>query len=184
MNVILDACVLYPAPLRDFLLNLADLSLFVPKWSEKIQEEWITNLLKNRTDLHQSQLQRTKEFMDQAFPEANVKRFENVIETLNLPDQNDRHVLAAAIKSKSEFIVTYNLKDFPFVRLNPFKISSIHPDDFVCKLLDNNELKVSIAFSNQLNSLQNPPISKEELLETLKMLGLMRSTERMNSSEN
>jgi hypothetical protein len=58
-TAILDACVLYPAPIRDILLNLADLEIYAPKWSEIIQEEWIKNLLENRPDLSKRKLQRT-----------------------------------------------------------------------------------------------------------------------------
>ena len=55
---ILDACVIYPAPIRDILLNLADLEIYAPKWSEIIQEEWIRNLLKNRPDLNKQKFYR------------------------------------------------------------------------------------------------------------------------------
>ena len=182
MNVTLDACVLYPAPVRDLLLNLADLNLFRPKWSKKIHEEWISNLLRNRTDLHRSQLERTMKLMEEAFPDANVKRFENIIQSLSLPDEKDRHILAVAIKSKSEFIVTFNLKDFPDELLLPFNVEAIHPDEFVCNLLDSKEIMVNLAFNNHLNSLRNPPTSKKELLATLKILGMIKSTQRINSS--
>ena len=58
--VVYDACVLYPAPLRDFLMWLALTDLFQAKWTEKIHQEWITNILKNRPDLTLAQLNRTK----------------------------------------------------------------------------------------------------------------------------
>lgn len=48
---LLDACVLYPAPIRDLLLHLADANLYKPKWTDRIHEEWTRNLLLNRTDL-------------------------------------------------------------------------------------------------------------------------------------
>ena len=49
---ILDACVLYAAPLRDFLLHLATQKLYQPKWSDNIHEEWTRSLLENREDLN------------------------------------------------------------------------------------------------------------------------------------
>lgn len=67
---LLDANVLYPAPLRDFLLRLAQAELYIPKWSTEIHEEWIRNLLLNRPDLKASQLERTRQAMDSEFPEA------------------------------------------------------------------------------------------------------------------
>ncbi|WP_373515171.1 hypothetical protein [Persicitalea sp.] len=72
---VLDACVLYPAPIRDLLLNLADFDLFAPKWTDEIQKEWTRNLLANRPDLLSSQLNRTIEAMNKAFPESNVKNY-------------------------------------------------------------------------------------------------------------
>ena len=81
-NVILDANVLYPAPLRDFLLRLAEQELYKPKWSARIQNEWIRNLLKNRPDLQRESLIRTQKAMNLAFPDANVSGYEDLIRTL------------------------------------------------------------------------------------------------------
>lgn len=65
-TVILDACALYPAPLRDFLMELAAGGLFRAKWTDQIHDEWIRNVLKNREDLTPEQLLRTKQLMNQA----------------------------------------------------------------------------------------------------------------------
>lgn len=78
-TVILDACVLYPAPIRDILLNLADLEIYSPKWSEIIQDEWVRNLLKNRPDLTKTKLRRTVQAMNDAFPDAEIHSFEELI---------------------------------------------------------------------------------------------------------
>ncbi|GAC1604294.1 MAG: hypothetical protein NVS3B25_33440 [Hymenobacter sp.] len=110
---VLDACVLYPAPIRDLLLHLATLGLYTPKWTEIIHDEWTRNLLKNRQDLTAEQLQKTKAAMCGAFPDADVLHFEALIEALELPDLDDRHLLAAAIRCQADIIVTSNLKDFP-----------------------------------------------------------------------
>lgn len=59
-----DACVLYPAPLRDLLMELALTDLFRAKWSSMIHDEWILALLKNRKDLSADNLKRTRELMD------------------------------------------------------------------------------------------------------------------------
>lgn len=99
---LLDACVLYPAPVRDLLLHMANMNLFFPKWTGQIHEEWIRNLLKNRLDLSSEQLQTTVHAMNTAFPEADVKEYNSRIEGLHLPDLNDRHVLAAAIQCQSQ----------------------------------------------------------------------------------
>ena len=110
---VLDACVLYSASLRDFLLRLGYAKLFRPVWSEIIHEEWIQSLLKNRPDLSRERLERTRREMDTKFPRSRVMGFEEIIPSLHLPDPKDRHVLAVAIHAKAKAIVTLNLKDFP-----------------------------------------------------------------------
>jgi predicted nucleic acid-binding protein len=109
---LLDANVLYPAPLRDFLLRLATARLFTPQWSHEIQDEWTRNVLANRDDLTAEQINRTRNLMDKAFPNARVMGYDSLIPTLT-NDAKDRHVLAAAITGGAAQIVTFNIKDFP-----------------------------------------------------------------------
>jgi hypothetical protein len=65
-TVVYDACVLYPAPLRDFLIELAAGGLFRAKWTDEIHEEWIGNLLANRPDLDRGKLETTRNLMNRA----------------------------------------------------------------------------------------------------------------------
>jgi predicted nucleic acid-binding protein len=174
--VILDACVLYPAPIRDILLNLADLEIYSPKWSEIIQEEWIRNLLENRPDLSKIKLRRTIQAMNAAFPDAAVHSFEELIDLLELPDLGDRHVLAASIKCKADAIVTFNTKDFPRENLDQYNIEVYTPDQFVNLLYELNSSIVKQAFDNQLASLKSPPVSKEKLINILEKCGLRNAS--------
>ncbi len=119
-TAVLDACVLYAAPLRDFLLYLARGKLYEPKWTTRIHEEWIRNLSGNRPDLKKESFQKTRELMDTIFPDALVVDFEEEETSLELPDNKDIHVLAAAIKAKAKYIVTYNVIDFPASYLQKF----------------------------------------------------------------
>lgn len=112
-TVLFDACVLYSAPLRDFLMHLAMTDLFRAKWTDEIHDEWIRNLLKNRPDLTQERLQRTRDLMNSSVRDCLVSGYVDLIPSLTLPDQDDRHVLAAAICGGADVIVTYNLSDFP-----------------------------------------------------------------------
>jgi predicted nucleic acid-binding protein len=112
-TVLYDASVFCPAPLRDLLMELATAGLFRAKWSEQIQKEWIESLLKKRPDLNRERLERTKKVANKAVPDYLVEGYEPLIEGLQLPDVNDRHVLAAAVHCNAQVIVTYNLKDFP-----------------------------------------------------------------------
>lgn len=174
--VILDACVLYPAPVRDILLNLAEQEIYSPRWSKIIEDEWIRNLLINRPDLKREKLNRTIQAMNNAFPDAMVVDFEELIEEIELPDLNDRHVVAAGIVSKSDLIVTFNLKDFPQKYLDQFDITMIDPDSFICGLYEMDKEKVIRGFENQLASLRNPPKTREELKATLKNCGLSNTS--------
>ena len=94
-------------------MELAGTGLFRAKWSARIHDEWTRNLLKNRPDLDANKLQRTVDLMNAAIPDCLVEQYEDLIVGLDLPDPDDRHVLAAAIHSGCDAIITMNLKDFP-----------------------------------------------------------------------
>lgn len=110
---LLDACVLYPAPLRDLLLQLTIAGLFRGRWTDRIHDEWINSLLKNRPDLERDQLERTRRLINGAVLDCLVVEYDELEKGLSLPDPNDVHILAAAIKTHAQVIVTYDLKDFP-----------------------------------------------------------------------
>ncbi len=127
----LDASVLYPAPLRDLLLELAVCDLYRAKWSNAVHDEWMGALLRTRPDLTRERLERTRDLMNAHTRDALVTGFDDLIEVLTLPDPNDRHVLAAAIKGRADLIVTTNLKDFPAEALKRWGIEAQHPDEFL-----------------------------------------------------
>ena len=162
-----DANVLYPAPLRDFLMHLALTGVYRARWSAQVHDEWKRNLLINRPELTAEQLHRTSSLMDRAVPDALVFDYEPLIEGLNLPDADDRHVLAAAIKCNASVIVTFNLKDFPVEILDTFDIEPVHPDDFIADLWDLDKAAVLEAAQRQRASLKNPPHSARQYLNKL-----------------
>ena len=170
-----DACVLYPAPLRDFLMNLAITDLFRAKWTDEIHDEWIRNVLINRPDLTNDRLQRTKTLMNSHVRDCLVIGYQDLIPSLILPDMNDRHVLAAAIRAGADVIVTYNLKDFPVETLEHYGIEAQHPDEFINHLIDLAPPVVCAAVKRQRMSLKNPPQSVEELLSAYERQGLTQT---------
>lgn len=178
-TAILDACVLYPAPLRDFFMHLALLDTFRARWTQTIHDEWMRNVLQNRQDLRRAQLERTRELMNANVRDCVVEDYEGLIEKLELPDPNDRHVLAAAIHARADAIVTFNLKDFPNETLAPFGIEAIHPDAFIVTLIDENAALVISAIERQQKSLKNPPRTMAELLETLEANELKETVNRL-----
>jgi hypothetical protein len=180
-TVVYDACVLYPAPLRDFLLWLGLSGCFRPRWSTQIHQEWKRSLLANRPDLNPQQLDRTSSLMDQAIPDALVTGYENLIADLILPDLNDRHVLAAAIRCGASVIVTFNEKDFPNHILETFGMEAQHPDVFVDNLWDLDQAAVLAAAQRHRLQLKNPVIDVDRYLAILLKQGLVQTT---NALEN
>ncbi len=171
-TAVYDACVLYPAPLRDFLMWLGLSGRFRARWSVQIHDEWKRNLLKNRPDLTAGQLDRTSALMDSAIPGALVTGHEVLVEGLTLPDPDDRHVLAAAIRCHASVIVTFNDRDFPVEALEPFGLEAQHPDLFVENLFDLDQAAVVAAAQRQRRQLKHPPIDVDRYLDILLRLGL------------
>jgi len=165
--VILDACVLYPAPLRDLLIHLTLTDLFYARWTDRIHDEWIRSLLKNRTDLNRDQLERTRALMNAHVRDALVEDYESLIDTLELPDPGDRHVLAAAIKCRADMILTFNLPDFPAAQLQKWGIQVQHPDEFIANLIDLSPILVCSAVKKCRENLKRPPRTVAEYLDTL-----------------
>jgi predicted nucleic acid-binding protein len=178
-TAVYDACVLYPAPLRDLLMELALTDSFRARWSEEIHQEWIRNVLKKRPDLNESQLIRTKAFMDANVRDALVTDFDSLIPSLKLPDKNDRHVLAAAIRCSAGVIVTFNLKDFPSDYLSTFGVEAQHPDEFILYLLDLYPVQVCSAAEKVRQRLRNPVMNPEKYLENLLRQSLPQTVSRM-----
>ena len=129
--VVYDACVLYPSIVRDVLIRVAIEGTVRAHWSDQILDEVFRNLKKNRPDLDPANLDRTRSLMCEALEDATVTGYESIIDGLVLPDPDDRHVLAAAIRAGAQLIVTVNLKDFPAPALDPFGIEAKGPDDFL-----------------------------------------------------
>jgi predicted nucleic acid-binding protein len=179
VTAVYDANILYPAPLRDLFIRVAQAGLVRARWTEAIHEEWIRNVLKDNPRLSTERLARTRALMNEAVRDCLVTGYEDLIESLSLPDPDDRHVLAAAIRADADIIVTYNLIDFPAETLARFDIEAQHPDDFLADLLDLAPGLVCAAVKRQREGLQNPPKTAEELLCTLESQGLTQTVARL-----
>lgn len=133
-TAILDACVLYPRLLRDVLLSLAHADLYTARWTQHIEKEWTTALLENKPG-SELKIASAVEQMRAAIPDCLVVDYESLIDGLDLPDANDRHVLAAAIRGNADAVVSFNTKDFPATVLDKFDIELQTPDQFVLNQL-------------------------------------------------
>ncbi len=131
-TVFLDANVLYPAPLRDLLLELAVADLYQARWSAIILEEMKRNILINRPDITERQIDRTISLMNRHTRDCLVNVPQTLIDAIEgLPDADDRHVVAGALQSRSHAIITRNLKDFPSEIISAYRLEAIDPDKFL-----------------------------------------------------
>lgn len=108
-----------------------------------------------------------------------MRGYEKIIETLTLPDEDDRHVLAAAIHCRADVILTFNLRDFPASVLSQFGVEAVSPDVFLAELFETEADNICLAFERQLKSLKNPPRTQTELLETLETNGLRETVKKL-----
>lgn len=160
-------------------MHLALTDLFRARWTDEIHREWMRNVLTDRQDLSQHQLERTRDLMNRHVQDCLVTGYEPLIAGLVLPDPNDRHVLAAAIRSRADVIVTYNLRDFPSDALQSWSIEAQHPDAFVAQLLDRAPTVVVEAVRSQRANLRKPQVSTEDLLLTLERQQMIQTVTRL-----
>lgn len=180
--VVYDACVLYPASIRDLVIELARTGLLRAKWTARIHGEWINAVLRKRPELERVRLEHVAQLMNSAVLDCLVTGFESLERGLtSLPDLDDRHVLAAAIHCGAQEIVTFNVRDFPERVLRPYGIRAIHPDEFVEHLFDLNAKAVCDAVRRIRRRLVNPPRSAEEMIQSYERNGLEASASMLRA---
>lgn len=164
-GVVLDACVLIPAALRDTLLRAAEAELYRPYWSEAILEEVERNLVEHgMTSEHGAR--RLMDELRTYFPEATVQAHEHLIDSMP-NDPKDRHVLAVAVVSGAQAIITANLRDFPATALEPFDIEPRSPDAFLTDLFDLAPAVLTQIVIDQAAACKAPPVTPERILANL-----------------
>jgi len=165
--VVLDACVLYPASLRDTLLRFAAAEFYDLLWSDRILDEAKRNLIADgRVD--EAGARRLRDAMANTFDGAMVPA-EAVagLEDAMTNDPKDRHVLATAVASQAQAVITTNLNDFPETASQPYGIEILHPDELLTMLYAlSPELAVSIV-TEQAAALNHPPMTTPEVLDAL-----------------
>jgi len=169
-----DSCVLYPNTQRDLLVRLALPGIIQAKWTETILDEVDSALIKN-LDISAERIAERRRRMNCAVRDCLVTNYESLIDGLSLPDPDDRHVLAAAIKAGAQVIVTNNLKDFPSGYLAEWGIESKSPDDFVMDLIDMDGRIVYSCAREIADSRRKPPVTFDEVLLQLERSGLIES---------
>jgi predicted nucleic acid-binding protein len=150
--VVLDACVLVGAGLRDMLLRLAEVpALYAPRWSDDILGE-VERTLQRRFGKTIEQTRHLTHQLRESFPEACVREYSDLIPNL-INHEKDRHVLAAAVRCGAQGIVTFNTRHFPAEAVCRFDIQVIHPDKFLVEQLCQDETLVVTRFSEQARNI-------------------------------
>ena len=180
-TALFDACILYPAPLRDLLLQLATTKLFRARWTDMIHDEWIKTACANHPGVDPTKWARLRSLMDAHAEDCLVRDFEPLIDVITLPDADDRHVLAAAVKCGAGVIVTFNLKDFPACTLGRYDLEAQHPDVFVKHWIDLQPAVVVSAVQTVRTRLHNPAMTADEYLLTLERQRLVATVAELRA---
>jgi len=132
-KAVLDACVLFPTVLREILQGAAAAGLYQPVFSDRILREWVLATAK-LGPVAPVIAEGEAAALRAAFPRALIRQHPEIEARLLLPDANDVHVLATAIASGADAIVTFNAQDFPGHVLAAEGIARRDPDGFLWEL--------------------------------------------------
>jgi hypothetical protein len=133
LAAVLDANAIWSAALRDTLLRAAEAGLYSPLWTARILEEMARSLKEKRPDLSERAIDRTVARMLSEFNGALIEGYEHLIPVMQ-NNEGDRHVLAAAVHTNADVIITWNLRHFPEAARAPYGIRLRSPDEFLCLL--------------------------------------------------
>lgn len=174
-TVVIDANVFFGARLRSLFMELAQTGLFRARWTNDIHDEWMRAVAKRR-GIPKADLIRIRDLMNEAVPDCLVKGYEGFIDTISLPDPNDRHVLAAAVVAKADAIITFNQSDFSLDELAKFGISTLHPDDFILDQIFLAEETID-AIRRDIAHYNDPPLAIADYIHSLELAGLLKTSE-------
>ncbi|MGV6839712.1 MAG: RSP_2648 family PIN domain-containing protein [Planktomarina sp.] len=169
MRLVLDACVLYPNVMRSALLAVASTGAFAPIWSPRLLEEW-RRAAARRSAIEGAAAESEIALLGLHWPNARRADVQNT-DRYWLPDDNDVHVLALAVDSSADGIVTMNAKDFPRHILAEEGISRLDPDDFLTQCFTANESDIHAALTQVVHRAQidMPDISGRALFKKARL---------------
>lgn len=165
-TVVIDANALLPRLQCDVLLSLAHADLFSARWTATIMGEWMAACVRQYPGSEHA-VQKKADAMCAAIPDCLVEGYEPLIAALELPDVDDRHVLAAAIAGHADAIVTWNVKHFPASALAPYGIEIQTPDEFAASQIMLSKLRAVAALRAMRERWQRPTIDGPGLLALL-----------------
>lgn len=161
-------------------MQLTVVDVFRAKWTADIHREWIDALLRNEPDRDRARLERTRDLKDSKTRDCLIVGYERKIGELQLPNPDDRHVLAAAVVGGCDRIITSNPRDFPESAVAPHDIQVQHPDEFLSDLLELVPSHFCDSVCKVRSRLKAPPVSLQDYLSTLSRSGLGTTVEKLN----
>lgn len=171
--VVLDANVLFPFRVRDVLLTFAQEGLFRARVTDEILDEWTRSLIRLKPHLEES-VRHQEAAIRREFDECFVTGHQPLIAGLILPDEDDRHVLAAAIRCSAQVIVTENHKDFPPDVLDDYDVETLSADDMLANTFDLFPKGGARALRKVRQRYRDPPMTASEFLFDLTRCGLSK----------
>lgn len=167
----LDTCTLVPIVLSDTLLRVAENGGFRPAWSERILRSVRRVVLDVHDNIDPARIDKRLDDMRAFFPDAMTTGWETLVDSIQLPDVTDRHVVAGAILARADVIVTVNIKDFPATELDRFGLVAKTPDDFLLDLMDLAPDRMVETIIEQAAAALHPPLEAEDVLIALGRAG-------------
>jgi len=164
---VFDACILYPFHLRNIIVQAAVDRLVEARWTDEIHEEWIRNIVADAPGIPVVRLQATRRLMNDVLPDASVSGYQDLVAAVNLPDPDDRHVVAAAIAARASVIVTWNLRDFPATALRKHGLRGQTPDEFLACMYDEVPDLTIGSLANARQNLNKSRVSASEFIDIL-----------------
>lgn len=179
-TALVDACSLVSVLRRNLLLSLAEAEFFRLRWSQPILDETeraLTNLHHQRGNADAAaRARRAIAAMTTAFPEAMVDDFAQLLaKPIGLPDPNDEHVIAAAVKTQAHAIVTENIADFPVELLSKLNLETRTADEFIADTIALEEGLAIPAIRNMRLRLTRPEMDASDLLRSFEAHGLFET---------
>lgn len=166
-TVFIDANVFFGARLRSLVLFMAQSKMFRARWTERVHDEWMRNVAEKRT-IDMSQLEKIRACMDRSVLNCLVTGYEPLEQSFHLPDPDDRHILAAAVKSGADLILTFNAKDFPKDLVEPLGIEICDPDEFLLDLFNISEDLFIEHVKADFHHYKAPPLTFDAYIEALR----------------
>lgn len=179
-TALVDACSLVSVWRRNLLLSLAEAEFFRLRWSQTILDETERALVKlhlqrGNTD-GDTRARHAVAAMTKAFPEAMVDEFTSLLANpVGLPDPNDEHVIAAAVKTQAQAIVTENISDFPADLLGKLNLEARTADEFIADTIELEEGLAIPAIRNMRLRLKRPEMEASDLLRSFEAHGLFET---------